>query len=159
MKPKFERCHRECHHCPHLTSLRPRESDEPIPYDPEGGVTVDLVAFVPVVCPGAGSDAMDVPHVYTRLEGETGRVCWDCGKPRGVCVGSNPWVVEFHLFGARGTDEVDSLSDALAFATSDQHATRAIVSPSGRRIEGADLDVARFAYETGKNDWKRYEEG
>ncbi len=57
----FEPCGRDRHHWPHLTSIRPPDYAT-IPYDPDEGVVVDLVTFIPGVCPGSGSDAMEVPE-------------------------------------------------------------------------------------------------
>lgn len=58
-RTEYEPCGRDRHHYPHLTSLRPPHE---IPFDPVEGVTIDLPTFIPIVCPGAGSDAMEVPE-------------------------------------------------------------------------------------------------
>jgi hypothetical protein len=52
----FELCGRDRHHYPHVTQLRPVEE---IPYEPDE--EFDLELFEEVVCPGSGSDAMEVP--------------------------------------------------------------------------------------------------
>jgi hypothetical protein len=67
--PTFESCGRDRHHYPHLVKLLPPSYADPIPYDLNEGVIVDLATFEPVVCPGAGSDAMDVPEPKERKVG------------------------------------------------------------------------------------------
>lgn len=58
-RASFEPCGRDRHHYPHLRFLRPPEE---IWWDPDNGVIIDLPSFTPVVCPGSGSDAMEVPE-------------------------------------------------------------------------------------------------
>jgi len=60
MRREFEPCGWDRHHYPHVTKLRPVEE---IPYEPDEELNLEL--FEEIVCPGAGSDAMEVPAVLT----------------------------------------------------------------------------------------------
>lgn len=56
MRRYFESCGRDRHHYPHVTMLRPTDV---LPYEPDD--ELDLASFEEVVCPGSGSDALEIP--------------------------------------------------------------------------------------------------
>jgi hypothetical protein len=57
-RTSYEPCGRDRHHYPHITELRALEE---VPYEPGRGAFGYLYKFEEIVCPGAGSDAMEVP--------------------------------------------------------------------------------------------------